>query len=349
MTILQKIRSSFTTQLALWVGIFVVTISGIVILLLVRFSQGVLKEESIETTRQALVNTALRIDNALRLADMTARLERQSFRIDKALIEKMMKENNYLMNLNQWLPHAQVQVTDQPVKGQKSGYQQLLRQDELSYIFYEPIYGNQFYIIITCPATDIYGRFTSVHGLPMAVTFFGLLILLFICWKVIAWHLRPLHLLADSAQRIADGQLYEAIPDTRQKDEGGQLQNSLSKMQRSLASYMEEMQQKQDTLSRQNAELQESYSKAQEYENLKAKFLHQMTEKIVSPVETISKLTDTIGKDYQTLTKAEMTKIQTDIISATEDVTQLLDQLLNVPGQSQAYPSKTNPQTNDAP
>ena len=48
-------------------------------------------------------------------------------------------------------------------------------------------------------------------------------------------------------------------------------------MQLSLAEYMYEMRQKQDTLNRQSARLQEAYSEAQEYERVKDKFLHDMT------------------------------------------------------------------------
>ena len=66
MTPLQKIRTSFSTQLSLWVAGFVLIISAVVIILLVRFSEDVIRDETIDTTLQALENTALRIDNTLR-------------------------------------------------------------------------------------------------------------------------------------------------------------------------------------------------------------------------------------------------------------------------------------------
>ena len=71
------IRKSFTTQLALWVGGFVVAIFCIVILLLASFSQEVIRDESVETTLQALENTALRIDNSLRKAELIAHQQHQ--------------------------------------------------------------------------------------------------------------------------------------------------------------------------------------------------------------------------------------------------------------------------------
>ena len=75
MPLLKKIRTSFSIQLSLWVAGFVVAISSVVIGLLASFSEGVIHDETIDTTLQALENTALRIDNTLRQTEMTARLE----------------------------------------------------------------------------------------------------------------------------------------------------------------------------------------------------------------------------------------------------------------------------------
>ena len=76
-------------------------------------------------------------------------------------------------------------------------------------------------------------------------------------------------------------------------------------MQLSLAEYMDEMRQKQDTLNRQNARLQEAYSEAQEYEKMKDKFLHDMTSQMTVPVDTVCRNTYSICADYQTMSKAE--------------------------------------------
>ena len=89
--LVQKIRSSFTLQLTIWVGGSVLLISAVVIILLARFSQQVIRDESIEITQQVLENMAMRIDNELRQADISARLEHRTFTIDRLMIEKMMR------------------------------------------------------------------------------------------------------------------------------------------------------------------------------------------------------------------------------------------------------------------
>ena len=91
--LVQKIRSSFTLQLTIWVGGSVLLISAVVIILLARFSQQVIRDESIEITQQVLENMAMRIDNELRQADISARLEHRTFTIDRLMIEKMIEEN----------------------------------------------------------------------------------------------------------------------------------------------------------------------------------------------------------------------------------------------------------------
>lgn len=96
MTLIQKIRTSFTTQLSLWVSGFVLFISVLVIILLAVFSQDAIRDESIDTTMQTLENAALRIDNTLRQTEMTARLEKQQMHVDRLRIETLIEENSYL-------------------------------------------------------------------------------------------------------------------------------------------------------------------------------------------------------------------------------------------------------------
>lgn len=323
MALLQKIRSSFTTQLTLWVAGFVTAIYVIVIALLARFSEHVAFDESIETTQQALENTALRIDNTLQQAEMTAFLEHQTFMADKKYVERLIRDNSYLVSLNQFLPNAQFFVSATGVPEQKSGF----------FVFSKPINNNRLHLVIVCPNDDIYGKYEAVKIFLFVTGLTGLLLIIFLCWKIIACHLWPLHLLADSAELIADGNLDLRVPDSGMKNEIGQLQNSFATMQMSLATYMDEMRHKQVMLGRQNAELENAYSHAQDYENLKNRFLNNMTDQMVKPIENICELTDKICDQYESMDQTEMEKIQTRMIASTDKVTILLEQLLDVPSK----------------
>ena len=90
-SIIQKVRTSFTTQLTLWVASLVTVISVVVVGLLAMFSQDVIFDETMDTTLQAMETTALRIDNTLRQNEMSARLEGGQVRVNRAAIARLAK------------------------------------------------------------------------------------------------------------------------------------------------------------------------------------------------------------------------------------------------------------------
>ena len=110
-SIIQKIRTSFTTQLTLWVAGLVTVITVLVVGLLALFSQDVIFDETVDTTLQAMETTALRIDNTLRQNQMSARLEGGRVRVNRAAIERLIEENGCLAKLRQTLPNAELYVT----------------------------------------------------------------------------------------------------------------------------------------------------------------------------------------------------------------------------------------------
>lgn len=333
-----KIRTSFTTQLSLWVAGFVLAISGTVIFLLTSFSEDVIRDETIDTTMQVLENTALRIDNTLRQTEMKAHLEHEQLRLNRSRIERLIEERGSLDKLQQSLPHAKIYVTrrdssqfDAYITGSAGGYRQLLYEGNEIYIFSQPIGNRPFCLVTVSPAEDIYGKYLNMQWILLSWSVLTLFALLYILYLVIAHHLRPLHLLADEAQALTQGNLDTPIPDTHHQYETGRLQNSLSMMQRKLSAYMAEMQLKQDALSRQNAELQAAYGEAQAYQEKKTKFLHDMTHRMAAPVEQLCRNTDTICRDYTNLSRTDMAALQADIMHDSETITELLDQLIKDP------------------
>ncbi len=339
MRLFEKIRGSFSAQLSLWVAAFVVVISAVVMLLVAGFSKEVIRDELTDTTVQTLENTALKIHHSIRQAEIVAQLEHKPFQLDKAYVEELLKEHK-----PQQL--SQIEVTEQPDGARQRSVTELLHEGEPSYRFYEPLYDGQYGLVVFIPTKVIYKHYLDVQRILKRIGVVGLLLLLTICTIVIVHRLQPLRQLAIAAQHIAGGQLNEPIPDTSSKDEIGKLQNSIAKMQRSLNTYLEVMKRKQAMLSSQNAKLQEAYSEIQEYDALKNKFVSEMTSKMSTPVKNVCQHTETICANYETLTKADMARIQIDILSATEEVTLLMDQLLNSSDQPEIYDATSdNPVT----
>ena len=341
MTILHKIRTSFSTQLSLWVAGFVLAISSLVIALLTSFSEDVIHDETIDATIQALENTALRIDNSLRQTEMMARLENQQLRINRSRIEKLIEESGSLATLQNSLPNVQLYVIrrdssqfDAYITGGTGGYRQVMSDNQDIYIFTQPL-GNRVYsLAAVCPAQDIYGKYARMQWILLSWSIVTIIVLLYILYIVIARHLRPLHRLADAAQTIAQGNLDTPIPDTHHRDETGRLQNSLSRMQQALKAYMTEMKRKQAKLNRQHAQLQATYDEAEAYEKKKANFLRNMTQRMAPHVDDLCQTTDTLCRDYPQLSKTDMDSLQTDIMQGSGSIIQLLDQLIQDPAGS---------------
>jgi HAMP domain-containing protein len=347
MTLFQKIRTSFTTQLTLLVVGFVTVLSAVVIILLGLFSQEIIHEETVEMTLQALENTAVRIDNTLRQTEMRSNLDKQTRTIDRESIAQLIDKNGIQTKLRQTLPNATLHVEEMKslnkqlsfITPGESGYHETEYEGEKCYIFYHPLHDGDYCLIAVSPASDIYGRYKRMQWLLLVSGVAGVLFLLFVLYIVTGRHLRPLHRLADAAQSIAQGDLDSPIPDTRHQDETGRLQNSLSKMQHSLKAYFDEMRQKQAMLSRQNTALNAAYAEVRDYEAMKTSFLRDMTERMAAPVDSLCQLTDRICDDYATMTKAEIARLQLDIMQNSEVITSLLDQLMKETVVSTSRPS----------
>ena len=334
-SIIQKVRTSFTTQLTLWVASLVTVISAVVIGFLALFSQDVIFDETMDTTLQALETTALRIDNTLRQKEMSARLESGQMRVNRAVIDQLIEENGCLSKIRQSLPNAELYVTRRDstqlgifIAGEESGYRKMVHEDREMFIFTQPLGDRPFILTAVCPTEDVYGRYSRMEWFLWLRGVVCVLILLFVLNTVVGRHLRPLHWLADSAQSIANGNLDTPIPDTHHEHEAGRLQNSLAKMQQALKTYMTEMQQKQVTLSNQNAELKAAYAEVQAYEVKKMNFVRDMTAQMAKPVESLCQEANTICHDAATMTKEEMTQRQAVITKDSEAITQLLDNLM---------------------
>ena len=101
-------------------------------------------------------------------------------------------------------------------------------------------------------------------------------------------------MLTASAQRIAKGKYNEQIPDSRQADEVGRLQDNFQKMQQSLSTNIGELEQLKTTLQQHGEDLNVAYNQAQKADRMKTAFLHNMTNQMIGPAEAIEKDVDAL-------------------------------------------------------
>ncbi len=125
----------------------------------------------------------------------------------------------------------------------EEGMRQLVIDGQESYVFYKPLGNTGWSVAIVCPESDIFGAFNRLRRAVTIAVLAGLLLLLLVSIQIITRELKPLRRLADQAGVIAKGNFDESLPESGRVDEIGQLGQSFSDMQRSLAGYIEELKQ----------------------------------------------------------------------------------------------------------
>lgn len=125
----------------------------------------------------------------------------------------------------------------------EEGMRQLVIDGQESYVFYKPLGNTGWSVAIVCPESDIFGAFNRLRRAVTIAVLAGLLLLLLVSIQIITRELKPLRRLADQAGIIAKGNFDETLPESGRVDEIGQLSQSFSDMQHSLAGYIEELKQ----------------------------------------------------------------------------------------------------------
>ena len=220
----------------------------------------------------------------------------------------------------------------------ETGYKEIELDGKTCYAFYKPfkqaeVTGRAMTNLgwsagIIYPEEDIFGSYNQLLYTVLIIAVVGLVLLLLLCRLFIHHQLLPLRRLGKSAQLIAEGHYDEAIPESRNQDEVGRLQNHFHKMQQSLAIRMGELQQLSDTLKERGKVLQAAYEQAQGADRMKTNFLYNMSDQMMAPVQGILKSVKTISLRNSELTEEDTNKIVNEIIRHGEKVTGLLNQLI---------------------
>ena len=221
----------------------------------------------------------------------------------------------------------------------ESGYRYFKKDGKDCYVFYKPfkrlaVPGRamkdlHWSVGIIYPEDDIFGDYNRLLYLVMAIAIIGLLLLFVLCQTITHRQLLPLGLLTKSAQRIAEGNYEESIPDSHQYDEIGQLHSHFQQMQQSLAAHIKELEQLKDTLQEQGNGLRLAYQQTQEADRMKTDFLHNMTNQMIEPTKVICQdVEDLLNASHQPEGE-DVCRLVDDIQKQGKTVTELLNNLLN--------------------
>ena len=219
----------------------------------------------------------------------------------------------------------------------ETGYKPFTMGNADYYVFYKPFKRVEVPGIPTTnipwsagiiyPEEDIFGDYNSLAYYVLAIIAIGLLLSFFASTLYTHHRLKPLLMLTEQAQRIAKGKLDEPIPDSHREDEIGRLQNNFKLMQQSLSNNIGELEQLTTKLKKHGEKLSTAYKQAQKADRMKTAFLHNMTNQMQEPAETIN-------KDVEALiggtTHGNTVQLAEDIQQNGTAITELLKNLLNM-------------------
>lgn len=194
---------------------------------------------------------------------------------------------------------------------------------------------------IIYPEEDIFGDYNSLFYIVLTIAIVGLLLLLLLTRTIIHRQLKPLVVLTESAQRIAKGHYDDdlsqepaerniRIPSLHQEDEISRLKDIFRQMQVSLSANMGELQQLTDTMHQRGEKLRAAYDQAQKAERMKTAFLHNMTNQMVGPAETIDKDVVVLMIKYAEHNNTDINTLVDNILHNGETIADLLNNLIKM-------------------
>lgn len=111
---------------------------------------------------------------------------------------------------------------------------------DLAFVVYGPLH-NGWKLSITCPYREVLRRSSQMHIALLIIGLIGLIIIFFVCRRVIRRMTRPITELSVSALNMAKGNFKAELPEITTQDEMLRLHDSFIYMQNSIADYIEQL------------------------------------------------------------------------------------------------------------
>lgn len=198
------------------------------------------------------------------------------------------------------------------------------------YVFYKPFLTRGWRACVVFPVDDMLSSYHYLLRYVWLISVVSIILLLLLTIVITHQYLYPLRKLKDWAKRVADGHLDEPIPDCHRQDEIGQLQEGFQQMQQSLSTHVADLQSLTSSLERRGEVLSRAYEQAKEADRMKTAFLHNMTDQMLAPIETlVSDVAALREKNWQMEPK-ETARLVSDVLEQGLTVTSLLDHYIEV-------------------
>lgn len=237
------------------------------------------------------------------------------------------------------LPDETLQQLLQQIQSGKSGYIPFNFSGFDSYIFYKPFKKVDvpmrskdemgWTMAVAMSKDSIFGEYNRLYNYAVIIAIGGLLLMLLACWAILFLRLRPLKMLTEKAQHIAEGHYDDPIPHTWGRDEIGSLQRNFIRMRRAVASQIGELEQLTDAIQQRSKELKSAYKQAQKADKMKTAFLHHMSDQMLPPAQVIDKDVEALRQIEGQAKWEETAKLVENIQKNGNTIARVLNHLLN--------------------
>ncbi|SDO06814.1 methyl-accepting chemotaxis protein [Prevotella communis] len=237
------------------------------------------------------------------------------------------------------LPDETLQQLLQQIQSGKSGYVPFNFYGFDSYIFYKPFKKVDvpmrskdemgWTMAVAMSKDSIFGEYNRLYNYAVIIAIGGLLLMLLACWAILFLRLRPLKMLTEKAQHIAEGHYDDPIPHTWGRDEIGSLQRNFIRMRRAVASQIGELEQLTDAIQQRSKELKSAYKQAQKADKMKTAFLHHMSDQMLPPAQVIDKDVEALRQIEGQAKWEETAKLVENIQKNGNTIARVLNHLLN--------------------
>lgn len=169
----------------------------------------------------------------------------------------------------------------------KEGNMRVVFNGEPCLVNYRPVPGTTWSLALVCPERSVLQSYYRLRYVIGPLTIIGLLLILLFSSIIVTHAITPLNKLAKQIQLIAAGHFDERIPQSRQQDAVGRLQNNFAKMQESLRHHINDIQQMNIEAARRNEELVRTTELAKEADRQKSLFIQNVSHQVRTPLNII--------------------------------------------------------------
>ena len=180
-------------------------------------------------------------------------------------------------------------------------------------------------LTIVCPKSNIFKGYYQLIYIVFTIVIFGLLLLWTFCYFVVKRNVTRLQMLATTTQDMANGRFDTPIPQTHRKDDIGQLQNSFSAMQASLAKYVAHLEQMKAESKQRNQELMEAKSMAEASDKRKLAFIQDMSHQIRTSLNIVNGFAQILRENHRMMSEVERLELLRDMEHNSNTISTIID------------------------